>query len=185
MAIKSFTYNRLFSCSVTFGLSILLILLIIRSTQLKDPSQVHVLIYFGVFILAFLAIVIVKFLIPSINQNPALELNELSLIDKVRNREVFWENIKEIRLVNFRRGGAGICIDLIDKALFLSELKASQKLLSWISNLSYGTPFVLPLQFISGSNQEIFEAIVSYRSQLNTGHAAVSVHSIGGEFQKK
>ena len=175
MEIKSFTYSRLFSYSVTFGLSILLILLIIRSSELKDQSQLRVLIYFGVFILVFLGMVIVKFLIPSINQNPALELNELSLIDKVRNREVDWENIKDIRLTSFGGRGAGICIDLIDKGLFLSYLNTLQKLLSWISNLSYGTPFVLPFQYISGSNQEIFEAIVSYRSQLSTRQAAKKI----------
>ncbi len=167
MAIKSFTYNRLFSYSVTFVLLLMLILLIIRSSQLKDPPQVHVLIYFGVLILAFLGIVIVKFLIPSVCQYPALELNDLSLKDRVRNREVFWENIKEIRLRRFRNGSAGICIDLIDKGLFLSDLNAGQKLLSWISNLSYGTPFVLPLQYISGSNKDIFDSILSYRGQLN------------------
>ncbi len=165
MKIKSFAYNKLFSYCVTSGILVLLIIFIIRSYQLEDPSQVRVLKYFGYSILILLGIAISKFLIPSIKQKSALELNDVSLVDKVRNREVFWENIKGIRLIRFRNGGAGICIDLIDKAAFMSNLKLSQKFLGFISNLTYGTPFVIPLQFISGPNKDIFDTILLFLKQ--------------------
>jgi hypothetical protein len=152
---------------VTFGISGILILFIIRSYQLEDPGQIRVLKYIGLLFLLLLGIVISKFLIPSINQHSALELNELSLIDKVRNREAYWKNIKDIRLVSFRNGGAGICIDLIDKDSFKSSLNLGQKCLGWMSDLSYGTPFIVPLQYISGSNKEIFETIQQYRNQIS------------------
>ena len=168
MKIKSFTYNKQFSYIVTFGISGILIFFIIRSYQLEDPAQVRILKYIGLLFLLLLGIVISKFLIPSINQHSALELNELSLVDKVRNREVYWKNIKDIRLVSFRNGGAGICIDLADKVSFTSNLNLGQKCLGWVSNITYGSPFIIPLQYISGSNKDIFETIQQYRSQLSS-----------------
>jgi hypothetical protein len=167
MKIKSFTYNKLFSYSVTFVISGILILFIIRSYQLEDPIQVRILKYIGLLFLLLLGIVISKFLIPSINQLSALELNDLGIVDKVRNREAFWKDIKEIRLIRFRNGGAGICIDLTDKNSFTSNLNLGQKFIGWMSNLTYGTPFVIPLQYVSGSNKDIFETIQQYRDHLS------------------
>ena len=166
MKPTSFSYNKLFSYSVTAGILLFLILLIIRNYQLNDHSQSEVLKYFGVFLLLILGAVIFKFLIPSINKKPALEMNELSLIDKVRNREAYWKNIKEIRLIKFRNGGTGIAIDLIDKDSFKSTLNVSQVLLGWISDITYGTPFIIPLQYISGSNKDIFETIQIFRNEI-------------------
>lgn len=134
---------------------------------MEDPAQVRILKYIGFLFLLLLGIVISKFLIPSINQHPALVLNELSLVDKVRNREVYWKNIKGIKLINFRTGGVAICIDLIDKNSFTTDLNIGQKLLGWLSNFTFGSPFIIPLQYISGSNKEIFETIQLYRNQLN------------------
>jgi hypothetical protein len=167
MNIKSFTYNKLFSYSVTFVLLGILILFIIRSYQIEDPAQVRILKYIGFLFLLLLGIVILKFLIPAINQQSALELNDLSLVDKVRNREVYWGNIKEIRLVSFRNGGAGICIELADKDSFTSNLNLGQKFLGWMSNLTYGSPFVIPLQYITGSNKDIFETIVHFHHEIS------------------
>jgi hypothetical protein len=168
MEVKSFAYNKLFSYTVTFGLSAILILFIIRSYQLEDPAQVSILKFIGLIFLLLLGIVISKFLIPSINQHSALELNELSLVDRVRNREVYWKNIKDIRLVSFRNGGAGICIDLTDKDSFTSNLNLGQKFLGWVSNITYGSPFIIPLQYIAGSNKDIFETIQQYRNQMRS-----------------
>ena len=167
MKIKSFTYNKLFSYSVTFGISGILILFIIRSYQLEDQAQIRILKYIGLLFLLLLGIAISKFLIPSINQVSALELNNLSLVDRVRNREAFWKDIKEIRLIRFRNGGAGICIDLADKKSFTSNLNLGQRFIGWMSNLAYGTPFVIPLQYISGFNKDIFETIQQYRDHMS------------------
>lgn len=168
MEVKSFTYNKSFSYSVTIGLSLLIMLFILRSYQLEDPSEIRILKYIGLLFFIILGLVILRFLIPSINQYPALELNDLSLVDKVRNREVNWENVKGIRLINFPNGGAGVCIDLLNKDLFRSNLNTGQKFLGWISNLTYGTPFVIPLQYISGLNQEIFETLQFFLNKTIT-----------------
>jgi hypothetical protein len=160
MKIKTFTYNKAFSYSAVTGLLLIITLFLIRSFQLQDPAQTRILIYAGSLILIILGFTVFKYLIPSIKRNSALELNEFSLIDHVRNREVYWNNIRGIRLINFfLNGGSGLAIDLIDKKIFISTLSTGQSFLCRMNNFSFGTPLVIPLQYISGNNNDIYEAV--------------------------
>jgi len=62
--------------------------------------------------------------------------------------------------VNFIQSfSPGIAIDLINKDLFLRNQNIFQKLLSKQNDLAFNTPLVIPLQYISGDNIQIFEAI--------------------------
>jgi hypothetical protein len=157
-----FGYNKWFAILAMSLFSILIIIFIVRIYQLNDPKQTKVLGYFIFFLSVLLFVAIYKYLIPFLNKRVALELNELYLIDNISNRTVNWDNIVNLNLIRFRNGSGGIAIYLKDKQQFISNLNFFQKLRSWISNFSYDTPLIIPLQYISGNNDEIFQTINEY-----------------------
>jgi hypothetical protein len=161
-----FTYNKWFAYVTMILLSVLILVFIIRSNQLHDPVQIEILRYFEVFCFILLLFVFYKYFIPYLNKRPALELNEMGIIDYVRNRKVFWTNVQDLKLLSFRSGSSGIAIDLKDKDLFISDLNFLQKLLSWMSKFSFNTPLIIPLQYISGSKHEIFQAMQLYFKKI-------------------
>ena len=93
---------------------------------------------------------------------PALALTDDFLIDFVRNQTVHRTNIRGIRNVSFRNGLSGIAVDLVDKNIFMSRLNGWQKLNGRLNDFIYGTPFIIPFQYISGSNNDIFSVLSSY-----------------------
>jgi hypothetical protein len=157
-----FTYNKWFAFLTMGSFAILILFCIIRANQLNDPEQSKILKYFLYFFIIILFLVVYKYFIPYLKKSVALELNELYLIDNIRNRKVYWDNILNLSLIKFRNGSSGIAVNLKDKQQFISNLNFLQKLLSWISNFTYGTPLVIPLQYISGNNDEIFQAVNDY-----------------------
>ena len=157
-----FTYNKWFAYLTVILLSLLILICIVRSNQLYDPKQIEILRYFEIFCSILLLFVLYSFLMPYLKNRPALELNELGIIDYVRNRKVYWNNVQDVRLISFRNGSSGIAIDLKDKASFISGLNFLHKLLSRVSIFSFNTPMIIPLQYISGSRHEIFRAIQLY-----------------------
>lgn len=161
-----FTYSKWFACLTVIFLLLLILLCTIRLNQLNDPRQIEILKYFEFICFVFLLFVVYKYFIPYLNKRPALELNELGIIDHVRNRKVCWNNVQDIRLISFRDGSSGIAIDLKDKALFISNLSFLQKLLSGLSKFSFNTPMIIPLQYISGSRQKIFQEVQLYFKKM-------------------
>ena len=157
-----FTYNKRFAYFWGAGLLIFIVAMIVRSHQLDNPKQIQILRYFEYLFILFLAYFIYKYLMPAIQNKTALELNETYIIDYVRSRTINWSEVIGIKLISFRRGGYGIALQLIDKKSFVSGLRLGQRILSWMTNLSYGTPVVIPLQYISGANKIIFESLNSF-----------------------
>ena len=164
-----FLYNKWFAYISSAGLLSFILIFIFRSYQLSDPEQVRILEYFEFLFLVFLLFVVYKFILPVALKKPPLQYTTAYLYDAIRNRRVNWSNIKAVRIVSFRSGSSGIAIDLIDKDVFLSSLKFSQKILAWTTNLFYGSPIVLPFQYIDGSNADIFQSISSFLNATNCG----------------
>ncbi|MBZ5858365.1 STM3941 family protein [Flavihumibacter profundi] len=157
------TYNKVFAYLTLSMLSIVLFIFVIRTFQLSDPEEIAIMRYFDIFMIVLIIVVCIKYFIPAIKGQIALELNKDCLVDNIRNRKVYWSNVQNVRQVNFSRSfSSGIAIDLIDKDAFYSDQNMWQKLLGRFSNFSYNTPFIIPLQYISGDNTVIFETLKKY-----------------------
>jgi len=160
-----FRYNKSFTYSTAILLTILLSFLAFRTFQLGGADLLIMLSFDGFFALLILFI-IVKYLVPAIKGKTALELNERSIIDLIRHRVINWDNVCSVRLITlYGVFTPGIAIDLVDKKIFFQEKKSFQRLIAKVIDLSYKTPCVIPLQYISGDIKEIFSAVDLYFSR--------------------
>ena len=92
----------------------------------------------------------------------ALELNDTGIISKVRNINITWDKITDVRYFTGRYSNF-VAIDLLDKKAFKSRVRNPFKLfLMWSNELSYSTPLILPTVAIKGKDREIFETIKNY-----------------------
>jgi hypothetical protein len=162
MEVVQFRYNKLFASSTIILLCVLLGILVFRTSQFTGEEFAILFCFDSVFALLIL-FVLIKYLIPGIRGKPALELNQHSIVDLVRNRSANWDNVCGVRLI--RIWGVftpGIAVDLIDKNVFWIERTRFQKIMGKISDASYKTPFIIPLQYISGDITHIFETVKDY-----------------------
>jgi len=163
MDVVQFRYNQSFAYSTIILLCILLGILVFRTSQFNG-EDFTILFCFDSFFFLLVLLVLIKYLIPAIRKKTALELNEHSIVDLIRNRSANWDNVSGVRLIRiYRVLTPGIAVDLIDKNLFWTERTPIQKLISKISDVSYKTPFIIPLQYISGDTAHIFETVKDYQ----------------------
>ncbi|MBI3718477.1 MAG: hypothetical protein HY252_07765 [Sphingobacteriales bacterium] len=120
-------------------------------------------IVFGLFLLYFFY----KYFRPMFNGQIALELNDTGIYDFIRNQNVTWDNVIEIRKVSFGKGSFGLGIVIADKKQFIEERSFSRRLLCYFNNFFYSTPFIIPLQFLAGSDNEIVETVQTYFMHRN------------------
>jgi len=111
--------------------------------------------------------IIVRYLIPAVTKKSAIILNSEFIIDKLRNNKIPWNNVREIRSIygpaNF------IAIDLINKREVTHQTKNIFKKILYVNNnLIYGTPILIPTQFIEGSNKELMEVFLSFFKRTRT-----------------
>jgi hypothetical protein len=157
------TYNKVFAYLALSILLILLLIFLFRTYQLFDPEQITVMRYADFLLAVLIVIILVKYFIPAIKGDIALELNKNCLVDKVRNVTVDWDNVQAVRLVTFSRSFTkGIAVDLIDKRAFMSQKNSWQKLLGQMNTFSFGTPVIIPLQYITGDNSKIVKTVQDY-----------------------
>ena len=155
-------YNKSFAYSTTTLLSILFSFLAFRTFQLNG-DDLWIMLSFDAFFALFILVVVIKYLVPAIRRRTALELNEHAIIDLVGHRVATWGNIRSIRLITlYGVLTPGIAVELVDKEMFLQKLNRFQKPLAKIIQLSYKTPFIIPLHYISGDIKEIFTIVDNY-----------------------
>ena len=158
-----FTYNKFFAYSASSTGFILFIIFFVRTFQLSDPDQIIVLRYFDLFLIIVITILVIKYFIPATRGEIALELSETGLRDKARNITVEWADIQALRILNFPYSfSKGLALDLVDKKRFMSHRTFWQKFFGWMNNFSFGTPLIIPLQYVTGDNSEILKAAKEY-----------------------
>jgi hypothetical protein len=111
-----------------------------------------------------LLLFVIKFFIPSIKGLPALELNKDAIIDNVRHRKIYWDNISGIRMTS-SGSSSGIAVDTVDKGKIEERKNLWNQFQSFLAQLFFGTPFVISNKFIEGSDKEIFAQIIVYFEQ--------------------
>jgi len=128
----------------------LVLMLMLFSNVAASHSNTAWMIY-GVFVLVFVAIsvlLIVKRLLPAAQGQTALELNETCIIDYLRNITVDWKDVKSIELI---RGRSSSLIQLN---------------LKWVSD--YGSEIAIPLRFVKGKDEEIYNQVQAYLAQFGS-----------------
>lgn len=153
-------YNKVFAYILMIGLIGLFI-----AINFIDVQDKRGIIFGNILIGLLVAYFFFNFFLPMINGQIALELNTLGIYDFVRKQNVTWNNVREIRKVNFGRGSFGLGILLVDPKKFINDKRFLKRLMCKYNNLFYNTPFLIPLQFLAGSNKEIIESVQNYYNQ--------------------
>ena len=142
-----------YSIKFSLGAIVLMVILMLMllSNVLAANSTLAWSLY-GFFLLVFLFLItmlITKRLIPAIKGDIALQLDDEGISDHIRDVSIGWKDIKEINLVR-GRSASTMQIDL----KFESD---------------YGSRVAIPLRWIKGKDEEIFETTLAYFEQAPAG----------------
>jgi hypothetical protein len=159
--VVQFKYNKGFAYISGTALLVLFFIFLFRTFQFDDKENIRIMCYFDFGLFLMLIYFILKVLAPAIKGQIALELNNDEIVDIVSKRTVRWDNVQNIRQVNFKNS-SGIAIDLVDKEEFTIDKSFMQKVRCFLANSFYNTPMIIALQYISGSNSEILQIMKDY-----------------------
>jgi hypothetical protein len=150
-------YNKGFGYITMIGLLGLLIV-----TSLIDVKDKRGIIFGDAWIILLLLYCFNKIFLPMLNGKVAMELTDIGIYDYIGKQKATWENITEIRKVSFGKGSVGIAIVIADTREFINDKSFVSKLLCYYNNFFYNTPFIIPMQFLAGSDNEIIEVMQNY-----------------------
>ncbi len=125
-------------------------MLLLLSNVLNANNTVGWVIY-GIFCLFFVfmvSLLVVKRLIPAIKGDIALQLDEEGINDYIRDVSIGWADIDDIRLIRGRSA---------------SLLRISLKFES-----DYGSAITIPLRWVKGKDDDIYDAVLNYFEFSNT-----------------
>ena len=104
----------------------------------------------------------IKYLIPSIKRQTALHIDNNFIIDNIRHNKISWANVKEIRSGSFKSSNY-IAIILKDTSKLSSPTKNIFKKILFANNrFFYGTPILIPTQFLEGNCDEILNQFLPF-----------------------
>lgn len=147
--------------SLGFSLGTIVLMLVLTALifgNVSAAASIVVLAFygFGLFVLLFmLALLVVKRLVPAMKRDIALELDDEGINDYIRDISVNWVDIQEINLLK----GRSASIMQID--------------LKWESE--YGQQIYLPLRWVKGKDDEIYEDVLSYFNRYASGPRNVEI----------
>ncbi|MFI5139681.1 MAG: hypothetical protein ACHQIM_17805 [Sphingobacteriales bacterium] len=130
------------------GIVLMLVVMLLMLLNTMASNTLAAWVVFGLFSLFFLFMVsmlTVKRLIPAINGDIALRLDDEGISDYIRDVSIYWKDIKEIKLVQ-GRSASTMQIDL----KFESD---------------YGSSVAIPLRWVKGKDDEIYETTLAYFEQ--------------------
>ncbi|MFT3936705.1 MAG: STM3941 family protein [Chitinophagaceae bacterium] len=156
-----FKYNKGFAYIMTIVLLLLCIVFILNAYFIKVNTVKSALLFSGFMPFLFLFYLRKRFFLPALKNEPALELNNNEIIYFIKNQSVPWSNVKSIRQLTFKNS-LGIAVVLVDKNEFMQDKTALQKAGYFFSNLFYGTPIVISLQYIAGKDKDILQTVQKY-----------------------
>ncbi|MDB5016720.1 MAG: hypothetical protein JWQ84_1552 [Mucilaginibacter sp.] len=134
--------------SLKFSIGAIVLMIIFLLMLLSNVIAAHNIaawVIFCVLGIAFgfmIVLLVVKRLIPALKGDIALSLDQQGISDYIRDVSIGWKDIKEISLVR-GRSASTLRIDL-----------------KWESD--YGSQIAIPLRWIKGKDQEIYETVLCY-----------------------
>jgi hypothetical protein len=141
--------------------------LVLSSGTEKWKGSLIFLSVFALLLFSLTIYLIVRYLIPAVKGQNAIILNNDFIIDNIRNNKISWNNVREIRSINSRANF--IAIDLINNSKVTSQTKNIFKKILYSNNkIFYGTPILIPTQFVEGSNKEIMNIFFAFFQQTRT-----------------
>jgi len=129
-----------------------ILMLLLLSNTMAANSKLGWIIFglFAVFFLFMLTMLIIKRLLPAIKGDIALQLDEEGISDYIRDVSIDWNDIKEINLV---RGRSAFTMRI--------DLKFES---------DYGSQVAIPLRWVKGKDDEIYETTLAYFEQSSPGY---------------
>jgi len=141
-----YPYSFKFSVGTLAMMSVLMLLLL-RSVLVVNSSSLWLVYGFCGLVFVSLGVVIVrKRLLPALNGDIALQLDNEGISDYIRDVSIEWQDIKEISLVRGRSA-----------SIMKIELKFES---------DYGSQLAIPLRWIKGKDDEIYETTMAYFEQI-------------------
>jgi hypothetical protein len=148
-------------------ISFLTYLVLSSGTEKWKGNSLIFLSMFGLLLFLLTIYLIVRYLIPAVKRQNAIILNNDFIIDNIRNNKISWNNVREIRSINGRANF--IAIDLINNSEVTCQTKNIFKKILYANNkIFYGTPILIPTQFVDGSSIEIMNIFFSFFQQTRT-----------------
>jgi hypothetical protein len=150
-------YNKGFAYITIIGL--LGFLIVTSLIEVKDKRGI---LFGDAWIILLLLYCFYKIFLPMFNGRVAMELTDTGIYDYIRKQKATWENITEIRKVSCGKGSVGIAIVIADTREFINDKSFVRRLLCYYNNFFYNTPFIIPMQFLAGSDNEIIDVVQNY-----------------------
>jgi hypothetical protein len=141
---QSFPYNPLvvWLGAIFFGGTILFILFL--GTSVPEFEDGLYLLPFVIISVAFLAYFYYKYLAPILSGKIALQLDEEKLTFPITKRTIYWKNVADIRLENYKN---------------LNTM--------YFTMLDGGKDIVISLNWIKGDNADLYNAIVAFYNDVH------------------
>lgn len=115
---------------------------------------------------------IFKFLIPALKGHPAIIIEKDTITDYVRNNSISWEDVKGFRLGSFGSFNY-IGIELKEDNAFINQKRNVFKKLLMVNNrFFYGTPLLIPTQYVAGSDKKLLALFINYLETRQKAHQA-------------
>lgn len=144
-----YPYSFKFSLSTLVVMAILMLLLL-RNVLAVNSTLIWVVYGFcGTVFMGLSAVIIGTRLIPALKRDIALQLDDEGISDYIRDISINWVDIKEITLLRSRSA-----------SIMRIELKFES---------DYGREIVIPLRWIKGKDDEIYDTTIAYFEQITSG----------------
>ncbi|WP_295670589.1 hypothetical protein [uncultured Mucilaginibacter sp.] len=143
-----YPYSFRFSLGTLAVMAILMLLLLRNVLAVNSVLIWAVYGFCGMVFIGLSVVIITKRLIPAIKRDVALQLDDEGISDYIRDISIDWVDIKEITLLGGRSA---------------STMKITLKFES-----DYGTEIAIPLRWIKGNDDEIYDTTLAYFEQITS-----------------
>ncbi|MDR3693348.1 hypothetical protein [Mucilaginibacter sp.] len=143
-----YPYSFKFSLGTLAVMTILMLLLLRNVLAVNSVLIWAVYGFCGMIFIGLSAVIITKRVIPAIKGDIALQLDDEGISDYIRDVSIEWTDIKEISLIRGRSA---------------STMKIELKFES-----DYGSEIAIPLRWIKGKDDEIYETTLAYFEQITS-----------------
>jgi len=122
---------------------------LLKFVEANDVKDYMLIAAFDVVFIVMGLIVVIKYIISALQGRIALELNDEELISYMRDVSIPWKDIEDIDL---RRGKSSSSLYITFKV-----------------ETDHGSHIRIPLQFVMGKDEDIYETVKAYKQHSHTG----------------
>jgi hypothetical protein len=144
-----YPYSLKFSIAAIVLMIVLMLLLLSNVMASNNTLGWGIFGFFSMFFVFMITMLVLKRLIPAIKGDIALQLDDEGISDYIRDVSIDWKDIKEISLVSGRSA-----------SMMKIELKFES---------DYGSQLSIPLRWVKGKDEEIYETTLAYFEQAPGG----------------